>query len=210
MAQKPIIVKPTQIPSGQTQVPPGQVIKQGEAMKKAAENKAAIDKVLNAELVKVDLVIVNDKRMSPYMFKTRTFSLSDDFKKASFVFVSLEQFKPVITTGPDYDYKSTFTIGKTLGFLGGEKTYRELLTNGMTAEINFIRGVNTQKGEYTADFYIILYFSDGTRLEYPLQDFKVASKKGTWKSVADLKIVKKIAGSEIPDPAHPFVLPPVK
>lgn len=56
----------------------------------------------------------------------------------------------------------------------------------------------------------LLFVSDGTRLDYSLQGFKVGSKEGTWKSMTDLIVVKRIEGSEIPDPANPFLLPPVK
>jgi hypothetical protein len=205
MAQKPI-----------TQIPPGQIIKQQEAMKKVAEKRAAIDKVLNAELVKVDLVIKNENGSSQSMYQTRLFSLGDAINQSSILQRSLDADEPVVISKPEFKRTYTF-LQKTKANVWGaiaKTTYGELLTNGINVTINFFTRKHKPGerggGEYSADFDIILYFSDGTRLDYPLQGFKVGSGEGTWKSMKDLKIVKRIEGSEIPDPANPLVLPPVK
>ena len=60
MGQKPIIVRPMQ-KTPITQIPPGNVIKQGEMVKESAnqqaEKQAAIDKVLNATVSKMTFTV---------------------------------------------------------------------------------------------------------------------------------------------------------
>ena len=63
MGQKPITVRPTQ-KTPITQIPPRNVIKQGEivkvAAKQQAEKRAAIDKVLNATVSKITFTVWGD------------------------------------------------------------------------------------------------------------------------------------------------------
>ena len=209
MGQKPIIVRPTQKPQI-TQIPPGNVIKQGEMVKEAAkqqaEKQAAIDKVLNATVSKMTLTVWGD-----------SYTLQD---------FTWFEFRSVMVDG-NGNNKFHFNFQNTNEGNGKGKViwtqsvsgknasdyanYKSFLETGFTVKINFKdRGSRFVGKEFTANYSIGFTFTDGTEVTIPLQEFTVGSGKGYWKSTGDVNISKPFPGSVFPDPANPLVLAPVK
>jgi hypothetical protein len=186
-----------------TQIPRGQIIKQQEAMKKIAENKAAIDKVLNATLSKITFSALGSNGKRPYFewFKDRQVILDGDLEsKFYFSMVNMPETlenEAVIWNVPvkgsnQYTYVD----------------YKTFLNNGVTVKINLTNRQSRAEGfEFLSNFTVGFTFSDGTLVSLPLQD---PFTQGYWKSKGEVHVIKSFPGSAFPDPANPLVLPPVK
>ena len=200
MAQKPVVVmtKPT---SGQMQ----DRLKNSERIiagaKKSAENKAAIDKVLNATLKQGFIIIRNYTRHAKYVFAKLTITLDGNNDSKFEYYADLAHQNPIMNPNED------------LFEFNGGPAYKDLLQNGFVFKANFSDRLPTspvKPGQsWGCNFFISFLFTDGTKVEIPLQDFIVGNSR-MWQSKDNLKAERNIPGSAFPDPANPLVLAPVK
>jgi hypothetical protein len=200
-----------------TQIPPGQIIKQQEAMKKVAEKRAAIDKVLNATIKQADFIVRNYTRHAKYVFgKLTVFLIGNNDSKFN-ILAYLKDFEPQMNYSEDVFVFSGNAEPSRLnncpkGIFYGT-TYKDMLQNGFLFKASFSDRLPTspvKPGQsWGCNFFISFLFTDGTKVEVPLQDF-FAGNGTMWKSNDNLKAERNIPGSAFPDPANPLVLPPVK
>jgi hypothetical protein len=184
-----------------TQIPPGQIIKQQEAIKKAAEKQAAIDKVLNATLKQGFIIIRNYTRHAKYVFAKLSITLDGNKDSKFELYTDLAYRNPIMNANED------------LFEFNGGPAYKDLLQNGFLFKANFsdrLPNSPIKKGNvWGCNFFISFLFTDGTKVEIPLQDF-VAGNSRMWQSKDNLIGEKNIPGNAFPDPANPLVLAPVK
>ena len=207
-------------PVGQvTQITPGQVIKQQEMVKEAvksqAEKQAAIDKVLNSKITHMSFIVSNYSCDSWKVFEHRVAVFYHPAIPMGYAGFSIKETNPIVygdreytiphATSPNWEIDPLKTI-----------TYKTLLETGFEMFINFY-GRKTEYRvpapgtDWSADFFVVIYFDNTTSVKIPLQDYHVGSNKGAWVRKNDLRIDrKKIPGSALPDPANPLVLAPVK
>lgn len=192
MAQRPI-----------TQIPPGKIIKQQEAMKRVGENKAAIDKVLNAKLNKVTISIWGNNNTPAALggFKNKGVDIDGNLENKLHL-----SFRNMIGTLENNTI--TWTTPVTGKYESTNIDYKTFLENGFTAKINLTDKYPNAKGkEFTANYSVGFTFTDGTQVTIPLQGVVPG---GYWKSTGDVNITKSFAGNVFPDPAYPLLLPQVK
>jgi len=91
-------------------------------------------------------------------------------------------------------------------------TYKDLLQNGFVFKAIFLDRLPTspvKPGQtWGCNFFISFLFTDGTKVEVPLQDFVIGNNR-MWESKDNLIVQKNIPGRTFPDPANPL-LPGVK
>jgi len=179
------------------------------------QRQAAIKKILDSKVVKMDFVIEKGGVTSISYFRDRLITFQENNNGAF-------AFKGQLTGPPAYKDGNrtvtyTFTAPPTTAFPQPglvTSTYKDLLKNGFTASVRFSdrppESLRVPKGaEWSGDFYCILYFSDGTVVPIAFQDINVG-KTGTHKTTHTLYKEKNFTGSVFPDPENPLVLPPVK
>lgn len=217
IGQKPIIIKPTQKPPV-TQIPPGQIIKQGEAVKEAnkqqAEKQAAIDKILNSKITRIAIILKHYNSDSWRVFENRIASIRFPANGTYAQFVIKEASKNVYGNR-EFIFPDESTPKGTSDFVKSN-TYKSLLERGFDLFINFNKRITEYRvpapgTDWYADFYVEFFFDNTSSVKIPLQEgLDMDKKKGSWVTKGDLKIDKKIPGSVFPDPANPFLLPGVK
>lgn len=185
-------------------------------LKKAIADKAAIDKILNAtvskvefEMSKIPAHIKNNAYMSGTVsvYADRKISLKEN-NNGDFALKENFTDKPVVTkkSGELYLFNEThsFTPGTTT-------RYKDLLSNGFTVNVDLTKR-HTPEPVFKCNFLLIFYFTDGTKVAVALQDIITAnlSKEGSNVFLKDVHVSKNFPGSVFPDPENPLVLPPVK
>ena len=177
------------------------------AILKEAARQAAVKKILDSTVTKIDLRISKIPSFTSTFSKYKTPSIDlKENNKGSFV---LKQ-KLDNSAKREYPYKTKSDPFTEIYSLKPDtsSTYRDLMNNGFMAKLDFINRVND--ANYKCDVHLIFYFSDGTQVTIFFQDIGV-SKEGFYKTNGnDLHISKDISGSQFPDPDNPLVLPPVK
>lgn len=189
--------------------------KPNPALQKEIQRQAAINKILDSQVFKMEFTIAKGGNTSISYFRDRlvTFKENND---GAFAFKGQLIGPPAYKDG-NRTVTYTFTTPPTSAFSQPglvTSTYRDLLKNGFTASVRFSdrppESLRIPKGaEWSGDFYCMLYFSDGTVVPIAFQDINVGVK-GTHKTTHTLYKEKNFPGSVFPDPENPLVLPVVK
>lgn len=193
--------------------------KPNPALQNEIKRQAAINKILDSKLVKMEFVIEKGGNTSITYFKDRNLALKE-YNYGTFAFEGQLKGSPVYSGG-NRNVTYTFTAPATathpqFGLVSS--TYRSLLKNGFVASVRFADrpkdSVRVPKGaEWSGDFQLNLYFSDGTVVGIPFQEINFGAK-GTHKTTDNLGLVKYFNGKDwkdvFPDPENPPVLPVVK
>ena len=171
------------------------------------KRQAAINKILNATVSKVELkidrmsieltmAVFQDQRIDLKENGNGAFSLKKRFDK--------DPVRDSTKTGskePQWE-KHTFTPDMTT-------SYKSLLSNGLTAKLDFINRYN--QVNFRCDWILTFYFTDGTVVPVYFQDPINLTSVGTNNyGGGDVHLSKTIPGSAFPDPANPTVPPVVR
>jgi len=186
------------------------------ALKKAIADKAAIDKILNATVSKVEMRIENIPHpigVTSSKYSTTSVDLKEN-NGGTFALLYPLSYK-MVRTNPHSNkneahtpYTETYSLSPFTS-----SSYRSLLANGFLAKIDFTGAKYQITYKYEANFVFIFYFSDGNKAEIYLQPIEVLAKKYAYYKAnknGEVHVLKNIPGSDFPDPENPFVLPPVK
>ncbi len=188
-------------------IKPGTTPGTNPAILKEAARQAAVKKILDATVTKIDLRISKIPSFTSTFSKYKTPSIDlKENNKGNFV---LKQ-KLDNSAKREYPYKNKSEPFTEIYSLKPDtsSTYRDLLNNGFMAKLDFTDRRDDFK--YKCDVHLIFYFSDGTQVTIFFQEIGV-SKEGFFKTNGnDLHISKDISGNQFPDPDNPLVLPPVK
>lgn len=180
--------------------------KMNPAVKKAAEQKAANDKILNATVSEITFSVWGEKNVhSLYSyFKSKEFILNGNNKNPFHLLLvnpevnkvnDVLEFKTPISGKDKYAYAQ----------------YKTFLENGFTVEFSFAGRYSRIEGkEFAANYAVKFGFTDGTTVVVPLQGVTIAGTKGIWTSTENVYVKKSFDGSAFPDPANPLVLQQVK
>ncbi len=180
--------------------------KMNPAVKKAAEQKAANDKVLNATVSEVTFSVWGEKNVhSLYSyFNSKEFILNGNNKNPFHLLLvnpQLTKVNDVLEFKTPISGKDKYTYVQ----------YKTFLENGFTVEFSFAGRPSRIVGkEFAANYAVNFRFTDGTNVTVPLQGVTVAGTKGVWTSTENVYVKKSFDGSAFPDPANPLVLPQVK
>jgi hypothetical protein len=179
-----------------------------------ATKKAAADKILKATLVNIEFSIYNSKPHNSW-FKSKEISMKGNgASKFNFPITDINGMHPSFKRNENG--KDIWGFPKAEDKNGGlvTDTYESFLKNGFTVNLKFSkRGSRIINDEFSANFSVTFIFSDGNKVEVPLQGLTYGTNpKGSFTAAPtkDFVLNKSYAGTEFPDPNNPVTTPIVK
>ncbi len=183
--------------------------KMNPGVKKAIADKAAIDKILNATVSKVELKISKIPHyigLTSTVFYNQKIILKENNNGDFVLKQTLNEITPIraYPNGKQKPYDEIYSLTPNT-----TTRYKDLLNNGFTVNIDF---TNHKGFVFYGDFIFTFYFTDGTVAPVHLQEILNLSTKGHYTAAQtdELHVSKNMPGSVFPDPENPLVLPPVK